>query len=71
MPLYEFQCQNCHHKFEELCRGSDTAKVKCPHCGEKNVKRLLSTFGFGSAGSGQNPVSSCSGCAGGSCSTCH
>ncbi|NLN17460.1 MAG: zinc ribbon domain-containing protein [Firmicutes bacterium] len=72
MPLYEFQCQSCDHKFEELCRSSDTVKVKCPRCGEKNAKRLVSTFGFSSAGSGVSSASSsCGGCAGGSCSTCH
>ncbi|MGI6558550.1 MAG: FmdB family zinc ribbon protein [Limnochordia bacterium] len=71
MPLYEFQCQSCDHKFEELCRSSDTDKVKCPQCGEK-VKRLISAFGFASPGSGVSSASSsCGGCAGGSCSTCH
>jgi len=39
VPLYEFECQKCHHRFEKIQSVSD-ADPKCPKCGGK-VERLL------------------------------
>ena len=39
MPLYEFECQKCHHRFERI-QGVSAADPKCPQCGGK-VERLL------------------------------
>ncbi|NLC52909.1 MAG: zinc ribbon domain-containing protein [Firmicutes bacterium] len=73
MPIYEFTCLECAHKFEELCK-SHTEEVFCPKCGAKELKRLFSPFavtgGSGSSGS-SGSSSSCGGCAGGHCSSCH
>ncbi|OGD24556.1 MAG: hypothetical protein A2Y56_13135 [Candidatus Aminicenantes bacterium RBG_13_63_10] len=33
MPLYEYQCQDCGHKFEAMQKASDPPKKKCPKCG--------------------------------------
>ncbi len=41
MILYEFFCNNCQKEFEELVINSND-KVKCPFCGSKDVKRILS-----------------------------
>ena len=37
MPIFEFRCKKCNHKFEELVfsSGTDLTKVTCPQCGEK------------------------------------
>ncbi|MBO8127236.1 MAG: zinc ribbon domain-containing protein [Firmicutes bacterium] len=74
MPIYEFQCQSCFHKFETLSRSGDVTP-ECPQCGSSKVKKLLSSFGFkGKAADGTTTSSSssgCAGCSGGSCSTCH
>lgn len=69
LPLYEFRCQNCGHRFEQLCTAGQ-AMVECPACGGDKVSRLLSTF---SARSGGQSIggSACGPCAGGSCATCH
>jgi putative FmdB family regulatory protein len=54
MPLYEFQCTECHSSFEELVRVSALAtEVACPKCGSRHVRRKVSTFASkGSSGSG-------------------
>ena len=33
MPLYEYQCKKCKHKFEKIQKFSDRAIRKCPECG--------------------------------------
>ena len=39
MPLYEFQCQKCQHRFERI-QGVSDPDPKCPKCGSE-VERLL------------------------------
>src|SRR5438128_9116518 len=33
MPLYEYQCKKCHHRFEKIQKFSDPHTKKCPECG--------------------------------------
>lgn len=33
MPLYEYLCQKCGHRFEEIRKFSDKELKKCPKCG--------------------------------------
>jgi putative FmdB family regulatory protein len=33
MPLYEYLCQKCGHRFEEIRKFSDKQPTKCPKCG--------------------------------------
>ena len=35
MPLYEYVCTKCHHKFEKIQKFSDPKVRKCPECGGK------------------------------------
>ena len=43
MPTYEYECQNCGHKFE-LLRSMNAKPVKdCPKCKKGAVKRLISS----------------------------
>jgi len=42
MPLYEYKCDECQNRFEELISGDQ--KVVCPKCGSEKVNKLLSTF---------------------------
>ena len=46
MPTYEYVCDACDHKFDELQSFSDAALTKCPECGKKKLRRL---FGTGAA----------------------
>ncbi len=46
MPIYEFACQSCGHRFEELVGshvGVEAADLRCPECGSAEIERLLST----------------------------
>jgi putative FmdB family regulatory protein len=41
MPLYEYQCKKCKHRFEKIQSFSDKPIKKCPECGGA-VEKLLS-----------------------------
>lgn len=44
IPIYEYSCQDCGTRFEQLVRGTQKAgTVKCPACASADVERLLST----------------------------
>jgi putative FmdB family regulatory protein len=43
MPIYEFECEACDERFEELLAvGAESAP--CPACGSERTQRLLSGF---------------------------
>ncbi|HOK40589.1 MAG TPA: zinc ribbon domain-containing protein [bacterium] len=41
MPIYEYECQKCGHKFELLQKISDKPVKKCPECKANKVIRLI------------------------------
>ncbi len=51
MPLYEYQCRKCHHRFERIQKFSDPPADKCPECGGK-VEQLISAPAVQFKGSG-------------------
>ncbi len=51
MPLYEYECQDCHYRFERLQRFSDPPPPKCPECGGK-IAQLMSAAAIQFKGSG-------------------
>ncbi|HWO70761.1 MAG TPA: zinc ribbon domain-containing protein [Actinomycetota bacterium] len=52
MPIYEFACDGCGHRFEELLART-AADPACPSCGSASVTRLISLFATaGQEGSG-------------------
>jgi putative FmdB family regulatory protein len=62
MPLYEFQCTECDHDFEELVRSAvAVAEVQCPDCGSDHVRRKVSVFASKVSGGGGSfaPAASC------------
>ena len=52
MPTYEYACDACHHEFECEQRIVDPPIKKCPECGKKKVRRLVSSGNFILRGSG-------------------
>lgn len=42
MPTYEYECDACHHAFEQFQRMTDPAVRKCPKCRKLKVRRLIS-----------------------------
>jgi len=51
MPLYEYQCKKCHHRFERIQKFSDPHVKKCPDCGGP-VEQLVSAPAVQFKGSG-------------------
>jgi len=51
MPLYEYQCKKCHHRFERIQKFSDPHVKKCPECGGP-VEQLISAPAVQFKGSG-------------------
>ena len=46
MPIYEFACQSCSHRFEELVGshvGKEAADVVCPECASEKVERQVAS----------------------------
>lgn len=42
MPLYEYACDACGHKFEKIQKFSDPLESQCPKCGSP-VRKLMSS----------------------------
>ncbi|HYV20067.1 MAG TPA: zinc ribbon domain-containing protein [Verrucomicrobiae bacterium] len=42
MPLYEYECKRCHHRFERIQKFSDPLVRKCPKCKVGRVEKLIS-----------------------------
>ena len=53
MPTYEYECDSCDHRFEAFQSITAAPLQKCPECGRKQVRRLISGgAGFLFKGSG-------------------
>ncbi len=52
MPIYEYECRECGHRFEALQKISDAPLSECPACGRDAVSKLISAAGFRLKGSG-------------------
>ena len=42
MPFYEYECQACKFYTEVMQKISDAPLTKCPSCGKKSLKKLVS-----------------------------
>ena len=62
MPIFEYVCQECNHRFELLLQGS--AEAACPKCSTTRLDKQFSAFGVGTTGGW--PVTS----SGESCGSC-
>jgi len=53
MPIYEYECSYCSHKFQQLQHVDDKMPEVCPNCGKKGgVHKLVSNASFVLKGSG-------------------
>ncbi len=59
MPLFEFYCERCEKKYEELC-SSEQNTLQCPDCG-KEAKKVFSLFRTGGPAGGGTASSGCGG----------
>jgi putative FmdB family regulatory protein len=44
VPIYEYRCEECGERFEELVAASTEIAPACPRCGSTSVSRLYSRF---------------------------
>lgn len=52
MPIYEYECSNCHHAFDLIQRMNDEPATLCPACSKETAIRLVSAAGFQLKGTG-------------------
>ncbi|MBI5855064.1 MAG: zinc ribbon domain-containing protein [Nitrospirae bacterium] len=45
MPIYEYICQECRHRFELLVNAS--SRPACPSCQATKLEKQFSAFGVG------------------------
>jgi len=60
MPIYEYRCRDCGHRFEVLQRlGQGADGLVCPGCGAEPVEKVFSTFAAAGANSAKSAATSC------------
>ena len=52
MPIYEYECSSCHHKFDVLQKINDEPIKICPACNKDKAIKLVSAAGFQLKGTG-------------------
>ncbi|TYP56663.1 FmdB family zinc ribbon protein [Thermosediminibacter litoriperuensis] len=66
MPVYEYKCEDCGHRFEVLRKLQERDEpIECPGCRSGNTRREVSAFGTGISSGSSGTPGSC-GCSGGS-----
>jgi putative FmdB family regulatory protein len=48
MPIFEYVCQECRHRFEVIVQGSTVPA--CPSCKATRLEKLISAFAVGATG---------------------
>ena len=53
-PIYEYQCSDCDHEFEEIQKLNDDPLKDCPKCETKDVleKKMTTQVSFKLKGKG-------------------
>lgn len=65
MPIYEFECTACSHRFEELVPTCSDTPLPCPACASTDTRKLMSAGAVGRSARGlPSCSSSCPGAAG-------
>ncbi len=53
MPIYEYECENCQHRYDVMCRMSEADNKKiCPTCSSNQSKRRIAGGHFELKGGG-------------------
>lgn len=61
MPIFEYACGECGHKFEALVRANRPAQ--CPNCQSTELNKLLSVFATTASSAEAAPMpSGCGAC---------
>ena len=63
MPFYEYRCESCDHRFEELVPSVHSPPPACPACQAERSAKLPSAFAVGRGAPAARPASpGCGGC---------
>jgi putative regulatory protein, FmdB family len=57
MPMFEYACRTCGHRFETFLRSSAAPPPPCPRCQGEDLEKQFSVFGMGGAASRGGGVS--------------
>lgn len=49
MPIFEYTCRRCDHRFETIVLSSQE-KIACPKCASASVEKQLSVFSARASG---------------------
>jgi len=52
MPIYEYKCKECGHKFEVLILCNEDPKLRCENCRSLNLEKIISHTNFKLNGNG-------------------
>ena len=52
MPIYEYECKDCSHRFEAIQKFSDSPLLECPACSAEALRKLVSAPAFRLKGAG-------------------
>ncbi len=69
MPIFEYRCEECGHRFEAILFGEQ--KPACPKCHTEKLEQQLSVFAVNKSGGSAEPFAGCGQsncCMGGGCS---
>ncbi len=51
MPLFDYVCRGCGHRFEQIARSKDDAEAGvCPKCAQAGAERQIVRFRVGGRG---------------------
>lgn len=53
MPIFEYLCRKCRHRFEKIVYGGE--QPSCPACHGRNLEKQLSVFAAGTKGADSAP----------------
>lgn len=48
MPIFEYECVECKHEFEQLVRGENPSSA-CPECGSGRLRKRMSHLSISTA----------------------
>ena len=54
MPIFEYVCRKCEHRFEKIVRGGE--QPACPACQSKRLEKQLSVFAAATKGARTAPA---------------
>jgi putative FmdB family regulatory protein len=69
MPIFEYNCRDCDHHFEQIVLSA-REKISCPKCASGAIEKQLSVFSSPAAGKEDSAAGGGCGCTPQTCG-CH